>query len=198
LAATTLIATTSGAVCISAIFWGSRALLQAFIFDYNSNMTGINIMHTYTGAALYAGLLIAISLSLLLKNSQDKRSCALLFLAACVIAPTSANYFLHAEPTSSLLVSSLVGCVIIGIFAKALYGKEVDGNENIILAPALLSTIGVLTAEFLDLGDSAETEQKLIALAVLSVASSLIVACAAFLSKRVNDSGSDTQAPSEA
>ncbi len=199
LAATTLIATTSSAVCIAALFWGSRALLQAFVFDYNSNMTGINIMHNYTGAALYAGFLIAVSLSLLIKNSHDKRSCALLFLAACVIAPASANYFLHAEPTSSLLVSSLAGCVIISIFAKSFFGKEVEGNENVMLAPALLSTVAVLTAEFIEMGNAAETEQKLIALAALSVVSSLVLAAAAFLAKRENGSGTDnSQTPSEA
>lgn len=124
LAISTCIATTSGAAMIAGLYWGSYIFLNTFIFKFNSSMTGINVMHPYTSAALYAGLLIAITAALLIRERIDNRAKTLLFISATLIAPAATNFFLHAEPTSSLMLATLIGCVIISIFSRALAGVE--------------------------------------------------------------------------
>lgn len=124
LAISTCIATASGAAMIAGLYWGSYIFLNTFIFKFNSSMTGINVMHPYTSAALYAGLLIAITAALLIRERIDNRAKTLLFISATLIAPAATNFFLHAEPTSSLMLATLIGCVIISIFSRALAGVE--------------------------------------------------------------------------
>lgn len=124
LAIATCIATASGAAMIAGLYWGSYIFLNTFIYKFNSSMTGINVMHPYTSAALYAGFLIAITAALLIRERIDNRAKALLFISATLIAPASTNFFLHAEPTSSLLLAVLIGCVTISIFSRALAGVE--------------------------------------------------------------------------
>ncbi|MDZ4834130.1 MAG: hypothetical protein SGJ27_10175 [Candidatus Melainabacteria bacterium] len=124
LAIATAIATTSGAAMIAGLYWGSYIFLHTFIYKFNSNMTGINVMHPYTSAALYAGLLIAITAALLIRERIDNRAKALLLLAATILAPAATAFFLHAEPTSAMLLAVMIGCVLITIFSKALAGVE--------------------------------------------------------------------------
>lgn len=188
LAISTLIATRSGAAHIAGLYWGSYVLMQAFMFDYNSNMTGINIMHPYTSAALYAGLLIGVTGSLLLKQKMDNRSRALIFIAASLLAPAATNFFLHAEPTSSLMVATLIGSVLMAIFSPAFGGEAPDGEgakgrENVMLIPASLISVGIITGELIEKGNSADSQQRMIALAVVAVVATIVLAIASYLPK---------------
>ncbi len=187
LAVATLIATTSGAAAIAGMYWGSYVFLQTFIFKFNSNMTGINVMHPYTSAALYAGLLIAITACLLIRERMDNRARALLFIAASLIAPAATNFFLHSEPTASLLLAVLVGAVLIGIFSRALSSADYQGYHNVMLVPAQMISVGLLTGGLIELGNNTDSQERLYALVGLAVVSTVVLAIASFLSRQNKD-----------
>ncbi len=194
LAISTVIATTSGAALMAGLYFGSYILLQTFIFRFNSNMTGINIMHSYTSAALYAGLFIAITASLLLRERMDNRARALLFISAGLMAPAATSYFLHAEPAASLLVAVLVGTIIIGIFCRALANAHWKGYENVMLTPAMMIAFGLLTGELITIGNSADAQQRYTVLIGLGVAATAVLGIASFLSRQ-NQDGPELTAP---
>lgn len=191
LAASTLIATTTGVAYIAGLYWGTRAFLQCFIYDYNSNMTGINVMHPYVSAALYGGLLIALTVSMLLKSSLDRRAKALLMVSAGVVAAPATNFFLHAEPTASLLNAALAGAVIVAVFGKAMYGAEPKLHENLMLVPGSLIAFGILTGGLIELGNSVDSEHRMMASAGVAVLVGALVAVANYLAKK----GQGTLAP---
>ena len=56
LAPTTMVALRPNVAIFAGLFWTVRVLLQAFVVQYNPNVTGINLMHSYTSAALYGDL----------------------------------------------------------------------------------------------------------------------------------------------
>ena len=60
LAAATVVAPIPGSALIAGLFWSSRALLQSYVSQFNPNVTGVNLMHNYASAALYAGFLVII------------------------------------------------------------------------------------------------------------------------------------------
>jgi hypothetical protein len=170
LAISTAIATTSGAAMIAGLYWGSYIFLHTFIYKFNSNMTGINVMHPYTSAGLYAGLLIAITASLLIRERIDNRSKALLFVSASLLAPAATNFFLHAEPTSSLLLAVLIGSVLISIFSRALAG--VDSRASIAV-PESHDTVSVVPSK--DGVTAIETKDVLPILALKGYESTMLV-----------------------
>jgi len=184
LAISTMIATRSGGAAIAGVYFGSYIFLQTFIFKFNSNMTGINVMHPYTSAALYAGLLIAITASLLIRERMDSRSRTLLFISATLIAPAATSYFLHAEPAASLLLATLVGSVIIGMFARALANSELKGYDNVMLVPAQMIAVGLLTGDLIATGNVADSQQRMTALIGLAVACSAVLGIASFMSRQ--------------
>lgn len=184
LAIATFIATTSGAAAIAGIYFGSYIFLQTFIYKFNSNMTGINVMHPYTSAALYAGLFIAITAALLLRERLDNRARALLFISASVMAPPAVSYFLHGEPSASLLLAVLIGTVIVGIFCRALANADWKGYDNIMLAPAQMIAFGLLTGELIAIGNNADAQQRYSVLIGLGVAATAVLAIASFMSRQ--------------
>jgi hypothetical protein len=194
LAISTVIATTSGAAAMAGLYFGSYILLQTFIFKFNSNMTGINIMHSYTSAALYAGLLIAITASLLLRERMDNRARTLLFISAGLMAPAATSYFLHAEPSASLLLAVLVGTIIIGVFCRALANAQWKGYENVMLTPAMMITFGLLTGELISSGNSADAQQRYTVLIGLGVAATAVLGLGSYLSRQSHD-GPELTAP---
>src|SRR5262249_16175784 len=152
LAATTVIAPTPGSALIAGLFWASRVLVQAYVLQYNPNVTGINMMHTNTTAAAYAGVLAILVLSVLIKELRDRRGLSAIFLAATCLTACGANYFLHSEPTGSLLVSIGVTAVLTALLSPALYQERGADQENLILVPALVTTLALISHELIALG----------------------------------------------
>ena len=161
LAPTALVAPWPGPAQYPGMFFTLRTLLQVFILSFNSNITGINIMHAYTGAALYAGFIIMAIMTLLLRDLQDRRILTAVFLAAGVMVPLGANYFLHAEPTGSLLVSSTVAAILLAAIAPSMQQPSgAKGYENIAMLPALMITSGITTSGLLEAGANATIQVK--------------------------------------
>jgi hypothetical protein len=61
------------------------------------------------------------------------------------------------------------------------------------LIPASLISVGILTGELIDKGNSADSQQRLIALAVLAVVATIILAIASYLPKGAAAKPADDQ-----
>jgi hypothetical protein len=162
------------------LFFISRVLLQSFVASYNSNVTGINVTHAYTGAALYAGFIAIAVLFLLMREVADRRGRAALFLAAGALLPIGASYYLHAEPTSSLLVSATVAGVIFACIGPALQKgltAPILGFGNLLLVPSMMAAAGIVYGALIELGVAASNEQRLM---ILGGVAALAIICLLF------------------
>jgi hypothetical protein len=169
LAAAMLVSTKSGTAYVAGIFWSVKALVQAFVAQYNPNVTGVNLTHSYTSAALYAGFLLVVVLSIFMRDSKEKRWLTILLLGAAVALPLGSNYFVHPEPTSGMLIAASVAGILMCAMAGAFYQRIVDGHENLILIPGVMASSALLSHELLELGESANTHDRLVAIGALAV-----------------------------
>lgn len=160
LAPVALVARRSGFAQYFGIFFAVRALLQVFIATYNENVTGINITHPYAGAALYAGLIAMAALTMLLREIVDRRLLAAVFLGVGAVVPMAANYYLHAEPTSSFLVAATAGAMIFAVLGPAFQQTETAGYHNVLLMPAMMITVATTFGGLIEIGNSATNETK--------------------------------------
>ncbi len=168
LAATMVIATNSRTTRMAALFWGGRALVQAFVTLFDPNVTGINLNHAYTAAALFAGFLIMVMFALWIRDIQNKRWLNIIFLLVATSVPMASGYFLHPEPASSLLVSACVAGIIVSLFAPCLMQADLPSVDNLMLAPALMATFAHLSSELLTKGDEATGQERLMAIGALA------------------------------
>ena len=142
------------------IFLGARVLLQGFIAEYNPNVTGINIMHAYSYAAMFAGLLSMFVVSSLFKENDARKYLPIALVGAGVVLPVVSNYFLHAEPSGALIASALVSAVLLALFLPQAYDLKLPEHENIILAPPLMISVAYLAGELITLGNDAPSALK--------------------------------------
>jgi hypothetical protein len=160
LAPTALVATRSGVGQFGGLFWITRCLLQTFIVQYNSNVTGINITHAYTGAALYAGFFAIALFALFMHQVKDRKVLAPVFVGGTILASACSNYFLHAEPTSSFLVSATVAGILLATLLPAMQKGETTGQENLLLVPTGMITAAILTSSLINLGNENDIEVR--------------------------------------
>jgi hypothetical protein len=169
------------AVALASLFFIGRSLLQVYLFQYNPNVTGINITHPYASAALYVGLAAMLLLpnvmnTLLLpaKLPNDDGTevdiipdnilaWAVLFFVA-LLAGALANYFLHAEATGSLLVALLIGGLGVGLLGRF---QSLQAGAYALLLPIVTTSGALLSQELLSAGNEAEKSQKIIVLGAM-------------------------------
>jgi hypothetical protein len=182
LAATTVIAPLPGSALIAGLFWVSRVLIETFISQYVPNVTGMNLMHSYSSAALYAGFLFIVVATLFTKDMKDRRLLMTILLGSMIVAPAGISYFLHGEPTGTFLVSMGVGAVLLSYLAAAFFPGHAADQENLILLPAIGAVTALTSQELLQLGNDASSHDRIIAMcwiggvvAVLAVAGRLLV-----------------------
>lgn len=181
LAPAALVATRPGAAVFAGLFWITRAMLQTYIVQFNSNVTGVNILHPYVSAALYAGFFAVLLLSVFLRDGKDKRLTLAVALGAATVLPTGANYFLHAEPTCSLLVSITVAGVLMSVLGPVVYKQENPQHDSLLLLPALMIGVATLTNLLIPLGNEATTSDRLTLLAYMAGALVAVSAAVWFL-----------------
>lgn len=168
LAGTMLVATKPGTAQIAGIFWTVKALIQTFVAQYNANVTGVNLSHSYTSAALYAGFLAVVVLSLFIRDQKEKRLLMILLLAGAVALPAGSNYFVHPEPTSAMLIAGSVAAILLCAMASAFYQRTVEGHENLILIPGIMAASALLSHELLDYGQASTAHDRLMAIGALA------------------------------
>lgn len=152
----------SSGLNLAMLFLVTRSLLQGFIQQYNPNLTGINLVHPYAGAALYAGFILMLLLPVLFKRGGDRPFGWALILAGGVILAALGNYFLHSEAMSSLLVALTVAGV--GVSALGFLPGKADRSNPLMLAVFLING-ALLTNGLIDAGNEAERTQKIMVLA---------------------------------
>jgi hypothetical protein len=145
----------------AAAFFAARGLMQVYILTDVQNVTGINLMHAYSSAALFAGFLVAVVLSVAVRDMTDRRWLTTIFLACGSIVPLMSNYFLHEEPTGSLLVSSLVAAMMLVTLGPPLYKQAVAGHENLLLLPASMTSFALLGSQLISMGTEGTAEDKI-------------------------------------
>jgi hypothetical protein len=182
LAPTALLASASGIGAAIGLFWTSRVLLQTFVVNYNSNVTGINLMHPYVSASMFAGFFLSLLFTVNLMRSAKAWQDSLFFLSIAAAAPILSNYFLHEEPTSGFLSSLLTASVLLVCLAPLLNPSAPEPNRLNILI--LLPTISLATALFssslLTTGNETPTADR-IQLAIYLTAAFAAVTLVAFV-----------------
>lgn len=175
IAATTTLVTRPGGVALCAgLFFVVRALLQGYVVDYVSNVTGVNILHPYVGAVIYAGFAISLVLAISLRDVTDRWFKLTLFLMAGTFAPLAANFFLHAEPAAGLFDATMVGSILLAIFGPVLFKTMSGSTGYLLLVPAQMISIATLTGELVNKGNEAVASTKVQVL----IAAGIIVAVA--------------------
>jgi hypothetical protein len=169
LAGTMLVATKSGIAQMAGIFWAVKALIQAFVVQYNPNVTGVNLTHSYTSAALYAGFLAVVVFSLFVRDSKEKRMLLVVLMGGAVALPAGSNYFVHPEPTSAMLIAGSVAAILLCAMGTALYQRAVVAHENLILIPGVMAAGALMSHELLELGEGSTSHDRLIAVGALAV-----------------------------
>lgn len=171
----------SQAAGLAALFFLGRTLLQGFLYQYNPNLTGINITHPYASAALYVGFSAMLLLPALLnqvwgsispsqtepETTQPASPMTWVWLVLGNVAMGGlANYFLHAEATGSLLVSLSV--TALGVSLLRPYTQTSAAGYPLLFS-VLVTTGALLSQELISLGNEADKTEKLIVLGIAMV-----------------------------
>lgn len=160
----------------AALYWVARGLVQAFVYQFNPNVTGINLTHAYANAGLYAGLLGVVVLLVVLKDTRQRWLPAVVFMFLSIVAPLVSNYILHEEPTGSLLVSSAMAAIILLVAYPVMFKENIGQQGNLLLLPLQMTVMALLSNELISLGNAAGNSLRI---TVLSVAAML--ACLAMI-----------------
>jgi hypothetical protein len=150
----TIAATVSNLAFASGLFWVGRALLQLFVYLYVTNVTAINVTHSYASAALYAGFVLVLMTSVMLQERHPSWPNAVMFLAGGVLAPLAANYFFHEEASGSLVLSTLIGGVLMAVAAPAIYRVNLAPHIVLVLIPIMMTSMAILSNSLITLGNS--------------------------------------------
>jgi hypothetical protein len=163
LASTTLLAPAASAAGAVALFWTSRVLLETYVFSYNSNVTGINLMHPYVSASLFAGFFISLLFTISLMRASKGWQDSLFFVGIASVGPILSNYFLHEEPTSGFLSSLLTASVLLICFAPLLNPSAPDPARlnSLMLVPAFSLVTALFSSSLLALGNETPLEARI-------------------------------------
>lgn len=191
IAACVLVGSFSQVPACAAIFFGSRLLEQAFADLAISNVTGINLQHTYVSAAQYLGFFVISALIVMTRDTRvlnrDLKvdACALALVAT--FGTALVNFFLHGEPTGSYLVALSAAGVTALILMQSLFADKGEENRSlsIILVPALASASAVLSSQLVRMGADAGMNERMTVLGVLAA-----VTIMAMMANRLMDKNS--------
>lgn len=176
---------------LAALFFVGRTFLQYFITAYNPNVTGINITHPYADAALYGGITLMLLAPAALKSWAKNPKGRLWLAVACIPAGAFANYFLHAEAASSLLVALTVGAFGVSLLSK----WEADSQSvQPLLLSMFITTGAILSHPLIATGNSSDKTQKMIMLTAGLVIYTVLLW---LIQRNAADSGSSEAQPVE-
>ncbi len=148
----------------AALFLVARGLLQGYTLTYVQNVTGVNLTHPYTTAALFAGFLLSGLAVATLRDISQRRWCVTIILAAGGLTPLLSNFFLHEEPTGSLLISTTTAAVMLAALGPALCRTNVSQQSNLLLLPLLMTAFALWSHELIELGNAGTGVDKIVIL----------------------------------
>ncbi|MDX2085724.1 MAG: hypothetical protein SFZ03_10100 [Candidatus Melainabacteria bacterium] len=165
-------------LAVAGLFWLMRLVLAAYLLQFNSNVTGINLLHPYPHVALLLGVLVPLMLPGVFQRflrwqlpfvQQPMRSMVALAVFIALVAiglPWASAYFLHAEPTGALLIGASLSLLAVAVLNARQCQLQV-------LAVAVFGVFWVLFAvlgqPLLALGAEATREARLWSLIVLGL-----------------------------
>jgi hypothetical protein len=171
LSACAIVNARSGIAQIAGVFWALRVLQQAYTLNFSSNVTGINIGHEYAGAALYLGFVLAYCAAAILQEREKKLLFtsykSWLFAFGSLFIAATASYLLHAEPTGSLMVSTVVATVLFSVAGGSLFAADKVRSQTLILFPASMLSFSLLLNQLLEDGNTASVHHRTVVVAVL-------------------------------
>ncbi len=171
LLSTSLLAGGFNNLLLPSIFWSSRLLIQAFVSTYVSNITGINLMHTYCSAALYFGVLAILFLLATLSLKAKPWLALSIVLVTAILIPPAIIYLFHEESAASFLIASLVSMVSLISFFPLLYkGQDSLQQDNLMLVPMMMTTVGLLYGPLVQIGNEATVASRIQLISAIAVA----------------------------
>ncbi len=152
-------------------FWICRLLIQGFVMSNVANVTGINLMHPYCTAALFLGFLTILFLSVILHISTRLPAALLAYLLMGLTVPPAILYLIHEEPAASFLIATNVVAISLVSFVPLIY-KELTttSQSSLMLMPWLLSTVALLFAPLIEIGNHATVSTRFQIVAYAGVA----------------------------
>ncbi|NJK62861.1 MAG: hypothetical protein HC921_09415 [Synechococcaceae cyanobacterium SM2_3_1] len=133
---------------VAALFLAVRPLTQSLLYQTDLNLSGINLTHTYTYAALYLGMasmILAFVASWLFTATAPLRTTVALTVA-CVALTAMVGYFIHLEPQSAFLLGSLIVALMAAALTPALSAGAVSASDWLGIQGLLFAILATLTA----------------------------------------------------
>jgi hypothetical protein len=169
LAPVAMVSIGSNLAVYAALYWVGRGLIQAYTYQFNPNVTGINLTHAYANAALYAGMLLVIVVCVCLKSKQQRWLSAAAVLLFATGVPLVSNYILHEEPTGSLLLSAVMAAILMVAAYPVMFKEPIGQQGNLLLVPLQMAVFALLGNELIALGNAADSSLRITVLAVMAV-----------------------------
>ncbi len=160
----------------AALFLASRPLVQSLLYEFDLNLSGINITHTYTYAALYLGsavVIVALLIAWIYIAKAPMLTSGSLTLGSIAISGMT-GYFLHLEPQAAFLLGSMMVALVIAALDPVIQTLSVDaiplwsGSQGLMLI--LVATLTAIVSTDLTLAGSQATRvERLIVLGVIAL-----------------------------
>jgi hypothetical protein len=199
LAACVVVGTFSQLPACAALFFAARLFEQAFANLYVSNVTGVNLQHSYVSAAQYLGFFVIVGVLVLIKASRQGRVDAAALAVIGTLGAGLTSFFLHAEPTASYLVALAVAGIVASILLQGYFAKEKEENRclSVMLLPVLSSAFALLSGGLVEQGLHASMQDRLNVIGGLAGLTVLLMLVQGLANKKSGgNSGPDTVAVS--
>lgn len=109
----------------AALFLAARPLVQSLLTEFDLNLSGINITHVYTYAALFLGM-AGIGIALLVRWIYGQRWPAVMAVSLTllsVLTPGLTGYLMHLRPQGAMVLAALMVAVVIGALEPAVVSQ---------------------------------------------------------------------------
>ncbi|MBY0405876.1 MAG: hypothetical protein K2X66_18380 [Cyanobacteria bacterium] len=153
---------------LAIFFWLSRVLLQNYNDLFDMNVSGVNLLHQYVSASVFAGVALPLVLSEFLKSSDLKIMKVIwILLGLCLFVPLATSYFLHIEAQSSFLISFVIASLVISVFQQ---NNPWGGiSQHLPVLSCIMCGVSFLGSGLIEMGDLANREEQGMALLVTLV-----------------------------
>jgi len=184
-----LLCASSSAAVTAGMYWCTRALFQGFQDEYNGNVTGINLLHSYVSASVYAGLALSVVVASLWLRSVNTWRDSIVFLSLAFILPPACNYFLHEEPSSGYLFTLMSATLVLVPLAKGLFAPALSKPKYpvMMLLPCISVITAWLTAALFEAGNHSTLQARLYAAGVIAVVVSVALIVSYFIEMNKHD-----------
>ncbi len=133
---------------VAALFLTVRPLTQSLLYQTDLNLSGINLTHPYTYAALYlgmAGMILALVASWLFTATAPLRTTVALTVGSVALT-AMVGYFIHLEPQSAFLLGALIVALMAAALTPVIPASGFSGSEGLGIQGLLLAILATLTA----------------------------------------------------